>query len=216
MKKLSIIVVFTMVYFIGNGQDTINHIVSGCKNSELKASINTSCPRGINFGYLNDTLEIYGTLGANCCGTHFAYISKINDTIYITTADTGQLCLCTCEFCFEIRIPASVDDTIVSMGGTFYNTKSSDVSVGDYNELADRILLSPNPVSEILTISMEQADMELKQVKVYNINGAIFKTIELSENRNISIDISEFISGIYLFKFETTDNQIIVKSIIKE
>lgn len=191
-------------------QDTISHITSGCLNT-FKASTSDSCPEGVNFKYSGDTLKIYGTIGANCCGAHFLQIQKLNDTIYIASVDTGDLCLCSCAFCFEIGLKISSIDTIVSLNGEIFNIKTVINSISTSLAPPNKIVLYPNPTSGILKIDLKSI-VNIKCIRVTDISGRVIKEIEKNTRE---IDLSDFESGLYLIYFELGDHQKIVKRILR-
>ena len=213
MKQFKVVAVFLIIQFWNvNAQDTISHIIGGCVYNGLKTSYDEApCPLGVFFYYSNDTLIINGTIGANCCGTHFALIQTLNDTIFISTVDIGDLCLCTCGFCFEIRIPASITDTIVELNGTFYNTKSGLYSIDNVYDKTIEII--PNPFDNQLII---RTDLEIfHTIWICDVSGRVIRNIDYSNSKEIIIDTKSMHSGIYLIKFETTNKKTITKKIIK-
>jgi Secretion system C-terminal sorting domain len=198
-----------------SGQDTISHINGGCINSEKKIANDDSCPQGIFFEYENDSLNIFGTIGANCCGTHLAIIKSSHDTIFISTVDTGMLCTCVCEFCFNIRIPVSITDTIVNLNGTIYSTLKNysstiDMSIESYIELV------PNPAKNNLTVLIRDYIEDLVIMELINAQGILLRTIKLNSIDNINVDLSGLKSGAYFIRFKTKNNNTFTKTIIKE
>jgi hypothetical protein len=211
MKKIFLIT-FVMIQFgIINAQDTIQHVVGDCIPETLKSASSDTCPNGIFFEHLDDTLIIYGRIWANCCGTHFAIVEKLYDTIHISTIDTGNLCTCTCPYCFEIKIPATIQDTIVEINNTIYNTKKTVNSI-ETNELEnDLIKIIPNPINDYFEL---KADFQkIKSIWISDLSGRTIKKIK--DSKNGSINIKSLETGIYLLNLETVNNKIITKKIMK-
>ena len=78
------------------------------------------------------------------------------------------------------------------------------------NSLFNDIVISPNPVVNILKIgNLQKADIEIS-----NIKGQIVKRISTNET-NTTLDISAYASGMYYIKVKT-EKGIAVKKFIKE
>ncbi len=211
MKRV-ILIVFVLIQFgFINAQDTIQHVTSNCISETYKSASLDTCPNGIFFEHLDDTLIIYGRIMANCCGAHFAIVENQYDTIYISTIDTGYLCTCICSYCFEIRIPATTQDTIVEIDNIVYNTKRKVNSIRT-NELEnDLIKIIPNPIDDYFKLI---ADFKkIKSIWISDLSGRVIKVIR--DFQNGLINISSFGTGIYLLNLETFDNKIISKKIMK-
>lgn len=184
-------------------QDTIKHIISGCQH-KIKSADSVSCPKGVYFKYFNDTLEIYGTIDANCCGEHFVVINKHNDSIYITSLDTGTLCFCECVYCFDIKIKESFNDTIVILNGVFYDTKVATLikELTTENEL---INIYPNPASDYINIQLPTTYSLLPvSITIYNSLGKVISILS-TQHSSFSISISNLSSGLYFLKASTND-----------
>lgn len=211
MKKLILVFIITaLVQHVSYGQDTLKHITSGCLGHIISTE-SDSCPEGIHFRYLHDTLEIYGTISANCCGEHFVKIIRSNDTIFITSFDTGKLCNCVCNFCFDIKLPATANDTIISINDVIYNAKK--ISSIKIPAIIDKLIeLYPNPAENILILKVP-ADIRITKIEITDITGRLVKTIE-----NISpfIDIKNLEPGTYFINFELENKQLIIKKIVKK
>jgi hypothetical protein len=211
MKKLFFILYFlTFSIFCAYSQDSVSYITSDCLGS-TKSVADSPCPDGINFNYQGDSLEIFGKVVTNCCGTHLMCISKITDTILITTIDTGQLCFCNCIFCFDIKIKVSVTDTIVSFNGLIYNTKSSDII--DHKKLsANLIKVYPNPTDGNLSFEVVSG-CRINNIIVTNILGK--EVVRVEDNTN-ELSLREMPAGIYFINFNINDNQTVIKKMIKK
>lgn len=212
MRKHLIILLVICSCLHGFTQDTLTIQVGSCQTIELNAHKDATCPDGYHFDYDRDTLKITGTLGANCCGTHLALISKINDTIFISTADTGQLCLCTCYFCFELKLPASVNDTLVSIHGTIYNTN---VGIDAFTEMQNWIDIMPNPATDNISISATTDNVQISQIALYSVSGAFVKSFNARNVKETNISISELKNGVYIVRVFFNSGAIINKLLIK-
>ncbi len=214
MKRTIVVLFFAIFYLVSNGQDSLGiSITSGCLNLGYKSS-QGDCPAGIFFGYSDDSLSISGRFGANCCGTHLALVSVINDTIYISTSDTGDLCLCTCTFCFDIKLPASVSDTIVIFNGTIYNSNTLKNSVRPVirNEI---LSLYPNPVSDLLTIASGETHTGINRIEIIGLSGKTLADYNISRQQSFTINLNEYRPGLYFTKIWMDDGKVYFKKIIK-
>jgi hypothetical protein len=214
MKRILLVTGF-LILLIGTlySQDTISHIISGCVYNEKSTIDEAPCPPGVFFNYTNDTLYIHGTIGANCCGTHFAIVQILRDTVFIATLDTGDLCTCVCGFCFELKVPATTVDTIVSMNGIIYNSKGI-LSSKNNNNNDDLIKILPNPIDNELRIIFDHE--YIKNAYINDLSGKTIHYIECSNQREIHIDTSTWPNGLYLINFKSSDNTLITRKIIKE
>lgn len=81
------------------------------------------------------------------------------------------------------------------------------------NELEDRILVYPNPNQGYFNIEVsEDEGQTLLMMELYNNIGVLLETARFT--KNVSIDISDYSSGIYILKIIKGDmicNKIVVK-----
>jgi hypothetical protein len=87
----------------------------------------------------------------------------------------------------------------------FYN------SIGLEENLADQIALYPNPTTGI--VSLELNNLELDLIRVIDGRGRVITEIT-SCNNNCQIDISEYQDGLYQFLFVTSSGAQVSKSVI--
>ncbi|WPO80298.1 T9SS type A sorting domain-containing protein [Flavobacterium sp. KACC 22761] len=96
--------------------------------------------------------------------------------------------------------------TVYTSGSTLRMTKTAEVAT---EPETSKVVLYPNPVSDVLYFS--KSTQTIEKVQVYNISG----TLVASAGKNAeSIDLSQLISGTYLVKVYTNDgsfNQTILK-----
>ncbi|ALJ04719.1 hypothetical protein APS56_06055 [Pseudalgibacter alginicilyticus] len=91
----------------------------------------------------------------------------------------------------------------------------SSLSVSEFTEL-NEIGLYPNPVSDVLTVSFENTNLDLSKTKIvlYNISGQKVLEKSLKDFSERSLDVSQLTSGMYFFKVSDESNSVI-KKIIK-
>jgi hypothetical protein len=198
-----------------SGQDTISHINGGCISSGKKYANDDSCPQGIFFKFENDSLNIFGTIGANCCGKHMAIIKSYHDTIFISSVDTGILCTCGCVFCFNLRIPVCITDTIINLNGTVYSTLKNYSSTMD-RSIESNIEIVPNPAKNNLTVIIGDYIEDLTLIELIDTKGILLKSIKLSSRDDVNVDLSSLKSGAYFIRFKTKNNNTFTRTIIKE
>lgn len=195
------------------GQDTLSHIYGGCIN-QTRLTGEDTCPEGIHFSYENDSLTIFGTMGANCCGTHLAVIEKFVDAVYISTVDTGMLCTCTCEFCFSIKIPASTNDTVVNLNGNVYNISRVINSIK--NPIENSIEIFPNPAKTNITVKLREHVNQFARIELIDSHGVLAETITINGKSQIDLDVANIPRGTYFIRFVMRNSNSTAKKIILE
>ena len=96
----------------------------------------------------------------------------------------------------------SIDN--IEVTGTTLNTDSFS---------SDAILVSPNPVSDVLSISNVK-NIKLSSYALIDNNGRIIKENSLNVDSNFTIDVSDLSNGIYFLKL-VSENETLTKKIIK-
>ena len=87
-----------------------------------------------------------------------------------------------------------------------------DVELYVSDVVIDNLVISPNPVEDILFINSKEA---LKSILVYDIAGNLIMNSNGINSKDIKLDMSYNKSGIYLLMGETYQNEKIIKKIIK-
>jgi hypothetical protein len=82
-------------------------------------------------------------------------------------------------------------------------------SVPQAENISLEILVYPNPVTEYLTIQLNDYETADLQFKIFNMKGNLLKTVKAKGNETL-INASGFSSGIYFVKI--TDNQKLIKT----
>ena len=118
----------------------------------------------------------------------------------------------------NVQIFTACPPAIVSVdnSGNEYTVGSNLTKVGKVNSLEGKNLsmvsLYPNPTSGMVHLTNDFAD-NLNSIAIYQCDGKLIKNIE--SNFDL-ISMSEFQSGIYLFKFTMSNGASITKKIIKD
>jgi hypothetical protein len=91
-------------------------------------------------------------------------------------------------------------------------TKSASIET-DINEVSDsKMLVYPNPTSDVLYINMKSNSSDLIHAKIYNLSGAL--VLEQNIENNVPLNISNLKAGAYLVKAlqnNTLKTQMIIK-----
>ncbi|MFH6769594.1 T9SS type A sorting domain-containing protein [Gaetbulibacter aquiaggeris] len=72
------------------------------------------------------------------------------------------------------------------------------------------ILLYPNPVNALLHIYIKPIDRVTLNISLYDISGQLLKKAKTIEtDKNLTLDVSDLSSGIYLIKFSNVEGSLI-------
>ena len=97
-------------------------------------------------------------------------------------------------FPFETIVSAQDRDTVMSRILTYFMDIPSTASIN--NELEQSIKLYPNPVSEKLTIELNNKDNSMVKVELYNGIGELVFQTKTTSNL-FQMDLTGFVNGIY-------------------
>jgi hypothetical protein len=81
----------------------------------------------------------------------------------------------------------------------------------DPADLQDRIVLFPNPAQDKLLLE-SAGNIKINSIEILNLKGEIIAFRDLSEslsNRQVSIDLSEYLPGVYLMRIRTVNSEIL-------
>ena len=108
---------------------------------------------------------------------------------------------------FNIRIK----DNSGVWGPAFKNVISVQTTLGTADFDLKNVIAYPNPVKDILNISMEQ---DITAVSLYNVLGQEIQK-KFYSSKEITIDLSSLVAGTYFVKV-TSDNAIKTLKVVKE
>lgn len=94
-----------------------------------------------------------------------------------------------------------------------YTTKTLNI-----NEVEESALLEifPNPVSEYLTISLNDKE-DIKDLQIYTIDGKRVMHIKETENpTTIKLNLEHLKNGLYVLKLNTKSNKVLYKKLLKQ
>lgn len=80
-----------------------------------------------------------------------------------------------------------------------YDSVKADVDITP--ELND-LMLSPNPIKDVLTIKNLNKDSQILGISLYNSAGTLVSTFDIKSEDNISLDLSGYPKGVYFISFK--------------
>jgi len=88
-------------------------------------------------------------------------------------------------------------------------------SASTYNPEKFEYNVYPNPATNAITIAMKDNSRGLDQIAITDLNGRTVKTFELNKENEITLDISDVASGIYLMRI-TSQDAVETRKIVKK
>ena len=104
--------------------------------------------------------------------------------------------------------PSTNSGTWSNISITLNGVTETPASSDDF--IASKFSIYPNPANNILNIS--NADFDIKQVGITDVNGRAIKTIIQSfPSQETTIDVSDLSAGIYMIVINTTEGKAVKK-----
>ncbi len=198
-----------MVCFSSYSQETDIIMYS---DIECNDPIGASETQSISIQLNNDTLTLSGRIIANCCGAHFLKYEVLEDSIYFTRIDTGNLCDCYCLHEVSIKIGGCTSnfynvilfeysgndgiDTLINVSHTGIN------SVND----KEKTEIYPNPFNEFATVIFPNPNLYSFTFRMYNCSGNLIKIIPDINSNSFQIYRGNLKAGIYYFSLYNSYN----------
>jgi hypothetical protein len=193
-------------------QDSLQYITSACLGNPQKAD--ETCPNGINFQRESDTLKIYGQIDLTCASGHLVTYRILQDSIYITSIDTGLQANCICRYCFSIKISEATTDTVIQFNGVNYNVKKNMLDEVEQFDTKS-ISIIPNPSGNDFVVYMGDASGKESHIEVYATDGSIIQSSKIA-NSVKSFSIKNLQRGVYIIRIKRDDTTLFQQKIIKE
>jgi beta-glucosidase len=95
----------------------------------------------------------------------------------------------------------------------YYNYGLSEDGPLDVNVLSSKVSFYPNPVVNLLNISLDVLPSKPCKIEIFNSNGAIISSKQINSSK-IQVDVSSYSSGVYYFRI--VSNYIIHGKFIKK
>lgn len=122
------------------------------------------------------------------------------------------------KYCMDLNCSGSSSSSRNVQNKEDKNYDVDDVAKEENSNLdfINEIKLFPNPTESIITISIPEEILKTVEfAKIYNINGALLKNLNLNQVDN-SFNLSDYQSGTYLLHIHLNDGKTITKKIIKK
>lgn len=101
---------------------------------------------------------------------------------------------------------------LISANNNITNRKDAPIS----DSLGRNIIIAPNPVQDILTITIVEPSTQIERVEVYNISGALVRQITHKPTENvININTNSWQSGVYIIILYDKQQQRAIRRVVK-
>lgn len=155
-------------------------------------------------------VEIYGAWGKQIrdvrSGEGFEFMSTLNVHFGLGSATQIDKVI--------IKWPSGKVDTILNPAiNQYLNVVEGSYMLGTDKVNASAFSIYPNPTSNLLTIKLSNSVSEIKDVKVFDLNGRIVLSPTVSNN---SIVVKNLSAGTYLLLIETMDGKKSTEKFLKK
>lgn len=160
------------------------------------------------FTFANINLPWKSSFGDGLSSAAFSYSIERKSTTPIGTEFTNSA-----DIFFDYNAPITTNTTLNTLSSLGLNENTNSVSSEGIS-----ISLFPVPTNDKLSIQIDYNKKEQKAtIEIINLMGSVVSSdnFNLTENSNIfTKDVSEFMTGTYLIKFQFENGETIVKKII--
>ncbi len=134
-------------------------------------------------------------------GHHFSSNTSYEQSPMATASPNGD------KICFksDFGIGPNTNPSVVY---SFIATLNAPLSVEE--KQFSKIQMYPNPTEDFVKVYSTE---NLKNIDIYTISGRVLKSLDPLDSKEITIDVRNFVAGLYTFKF-VTDNKTITKKVI--
>ncbi|MCR4966131.1 MAG: fibronectin type III domain-containing protein [Bacteroidales bacterium] len=112
---------------------------------------------------------------------------------------------------YEANVVAHCDNGLTSDPSNTVTFETNNNSVQTYLEKS--VSLYPNPATEMVSVAVSDANIQISSVEVYNVYGQLISVIESNDNP-LRINVSGLADGMYYVRV-TTDNGVVTKNFVK-
>jgi len=141
---------------------------------------------------------------ADYCTAEIGYITGTSSTITWAINPTGSIT----TFGEDVN-----GELYAAVSGTIYKIIDSSLNTSSFDKMT--ISVYPNPAKSILYIE-NKGYSSLSKAIIYDITGKILATQNMNENKTNSINVNEFITGIYMISIEDINGNFLRTKFIKE
>lgn len=132
--------------------------------------------------------------------------SQNDSDVYGNYDNTFHLNPCVVSGNYNFGCTYDFDVNIIAGGGT--------ASINEAKLTSENLLISPNPVSNMLHLELENA--QINRIKVYSINGSLVKEMNNLHNNKCQIPTSILESGVYLIYCQDSNGKISIQKFVKK
>jgi len=145
-------------------------------------------------------------------GGNFHYSTSMQIIEYMGHLGSFYHISATCDFDYISELRCYSDNTFSYFSKPIYKEQGCDVNLSINEVLNEEIFaIYPNPIRDKLKI--ENRELKIKQIKLYNITGSLLQSINVDSNE-LEINMRNLQSGVYFVKI-TTEKGMIIKKIVK-
>ncbi|MCR4965894.1 MAG: fibronectin type III domain-containing protein [Bacteroidales bacterium] len=112
---------------------------------------------------------------------------------------------------YEANVVAHCDNGLNSEPSNTVTFETNNNGVQTYLEKS--VSLYPNPATEIVSVAVSDASIQISSVEVYNVYGQLINVIESNDNP-LRINVSGLADGMYYVRV-TTDGGVVTKNFVK-
>ncbi|MCR4964287.1 MAG: fibronectin type III domain-containing protein, partial [Bacteroidales bacterium] len=112
---------------------------------------------------------------------------------------------------YEANVVAHCTNGLNSDPSNTVTFETNNIGVQTYLEKS--VNLYPNPATEIVSVAVSDASIQISSVEVYNVYGQLINVIESNDNP-LRINVSGLADGMYYVRV-TTDNGVVTKNFVK-
>ncbi len=114
---------------------------------------------------------------------------------------------------YEANVVAHCSNGLTSAPSNTVTFETDEVGIQDY--LDKSVTLYPNPATEIVSVAVSNANIQIRSVEVYNVYGQIVETPYMtSVQERATINVSGLADGMYFVRV-TTDGGVVTKNFVK-
>lgn len=128
------------------------------------------------------------------------------------TATTYTLTDLVANVDYEANVVAICNNGLTSDASNTVSFHTTNVGIANYLETS--VNLYPNPATEMVMVEVNDANIHVARVEVFNVYGQLIHTIVSSENP-LRINISALADGMYYVRV-TTDSGVVTKNFVKK
>ena len=142
---------------------------------------------------------------------NYRLATESNWSTVTATTTTYTLTDLTANAQYVANVVAHCTNGLTSDESNTVTFETNNIGVEDY--LSKAVTLYPNPATEMVSVSVSDANIMITGVEVYNVYGQLINTIVSTENP-LRINVSGLADGMYYVRV-TTDNGVVTKNFVK-